>query len=69
MPKRFEMNGFGSPAGGQAPAQWTEHFTPDGRAYYYNPGTKVTQWTKPEELMGAAEVCYTLDAYWVVAFG
>ena len=37
-------------------AAWQEHRTPDGRVYYYNPLTKVTQWTKPEDLMGAAEV-------------
>jgi pre-mRNA-processing factor 40 len=41
------------PAG--APA-WQEHRTPDGRFYYYNPMTKVTQWTKPEEMMTPAEV-------------
>ena len=29
----------------------------DGRKYYYNSQTKATQWTKPEDLMSAAEVC------------
>lgn len=48
------MNGAGSPYG-QPPA-WQEHRTPDGRAYYYNPATKVTQWTKPEDMMTPAEV-------------
>lgn len=48
------MNGSGSPYG-QPPA-WQEHRTPDGRAYYYNAATKVTQWTKPEDMMSPAEV-------------
>ncbi|OAR01834.1 hypothetical protein LLEC1_05751 [Akanthomyces lecanii] len=48
------MNGYG---GQQAPpaAAWAEHHTPDGRAYYYNSTTQVTQWTKPEEMMTPAE--------------
>jgi hypothetical protein len=37
-------------------AAWQEHRTPDGRVYYYNALTKVTQWTKPEDLMSPAEV-------------
>ncbi|OAA37225.1 pre-mRNA-processing protein prp40 [Metarhizium rileyi] len=45
------MNGYG----GQAASAWQEHHTPDGRAYYYNSATKVTQWTKPEDLMSSAE--------------
>lgn len=48
------MNGFGSPYG-QPPSAWKEHFTEDGRAYYYNAATKATQWTKPEELMSSGE--------------
>ncbi|KAJ3543554.1 hypothetical protein NM208_g3516 [Fusarium decemcellulare] len=48
------MNGFGSPYGQPASA-WQEHHTPDGRAYYYNATTKVTQWTKPEDMMSSAE--------------
>jgi pre-mRNA-processing factor 40 len=51
----FKMNGFGSPYG-QPAAAWQEHHTPDGRVYYYNPTTKATQWTKPEEMMSSAEV-------------
>ncbi|KAK4681955.1 U1 snRNP protein [Podospora pseudoanserina] len=47
------MNGHFAPPG--APAVWTEHKTPDGRTYYYNILTKVTQWTKPEEMMTPAE--------------
>ncbi|KAF2199923.1 hypothetical protein GQ43DRAFT_442037 [Delitschia confertaspora ATCC 74209] len=43
------MNGYGG-----APP-WQEAKAPDGRVYYYNPQTKVTQWTKPEELMTPAE--------------
>lgn len=49
------MNGVGSPF--PQPGPWQEHRTPDGRSYYYNAITKVTQWTKPEELMSPAEVC------------
>ncbi|KAH7170677.1 hypothetical protein EDB81DRAFT_708968 [Dactylonectria macrodidyma] len=50
------MNGFGAPAPyGQPASSWQEHHTPDGRAYYYNPATKATQWTKPEDMMTAAE--------------
>lgn len=47
------MTGHFPPPGG---ATWTEHRTPDGRVYYYNAMTKVTQWTKPEEMMTPAEV-------------
>lgn len=50
------MNATGGPYG--QPATWQEHRTPDGRSYYYNASTKVTQWTKPEELMTPAEVCF-----------
>lgn len=32
-------------------AIWQELKAPDGRAYYYNPQTRVTQWQKPEELL------------------
>jgi len=48
------MNGHFPPAG----APWQEHRTPDGRTYYFNPLTKVTQWTKPEDLMSPAEVSH-----------
>lgn len=48
------MNGYGVPPA----SAWQEHHTPDGRAYYYNSATKVTQWTKPEDLMSAAEVSF-----------
>ncbi|ROW11092.1 hypothetical protein VMCG_00971 [Cytospora schulzeri] len=34
---------------------WQEHRTADGRTYYYNTATKVTQWTKPEDIMSPAE--------------
>ncbi|RDA90366.1 hypothetical protein CP533_3368 [Ophiocordyceps camponoti-saundersi (nom. inval.)] len=51
------MNGWANPPppGGPPPPVWQEHHTPDGRAYYYNNVTKVTQWTKPEDLMSHAE--------------
>lgn len=42
-------------------AAWQEHRTPDNRVYYYNPLTKVTQWTKPEDLMSPAEVGIILN--------
>jgi pre-mRNA-processing factor 40 len=49
------MNGvngaFPPPAG-----TWQEHRTQDGRIYYYNTVTRVTQWTKPEDMMTPAEV-------------
>ncbi|OCK85917.1 putative formin binding protein [Lepidopterella palustris CBS 459.81] len=34
---------------------WKEHTHADGRLYYYNSLTKVTQWTKPEALMTPTE--------------
>ncbi|KAB5580662.1 hypothetical protein GE09DRAFT_1168059 [Coniochaeta sp. 2T2.1] len=46
------MPGHFPPIGG---ATWTEHRTPDGRVYYYNAMTNVTQWTKPEDMMTPAE--------------
>lgn len=51
------MNGFKAPHGQQGTA-WQEHQTPDGRSYFYNSVTKVTQWTKPEDMMGPAEVSF-----------
>lgn len=49
------MNPMGGPAG---PASlWQEARNAEGRAYYYNVQTKVTQWAKPEELMTPVEVC------------
>ncbi|KAK5990429.1 Pre-mRNA-processing protein prp40 [Cladobotryum mycophilum] len=48
------MSGFAAPYGQPAQA-WQEHQTPDGRSYYYNAATKVTQWTKPEDMMSPAE--------------
>lgn len=49
------MSGFPGQYGALA-TSWQEHHTPDGRAYYYNTATKVTQWTKPEEMMAPEEV-------------
>jgi hypothetical protein len=37
-------------------AIWQEAKAQDGKIYYYNVQTKVTQWTKPVELMTPAEV-------------
>ena len=50
---------FGGPPGAAALAasvprpgcDWTEHDGPGGRKYYYNNVTKVSSWTKPEEMM------------------
>ncbi|KAI1126089.1 hypothetical protein F5Y10DRAFT_245592 [Nemania abortiva] len=47
------MNGVNGHYG--QPNPWQEFKSPDGRVYYYNPITKVTQWTKPEEMMTPAE--------------
>lgn len=33
------------------PSVWQELKAPDGRAYYYNPQTQVTQWQKPDEML------------------
>lgn len=41
---------------------WQEARAADGRVYYYNTLTKATQWTKPEEMMSAAEVCWPVPA-------
>lgn len=48
-----KMNGLGGVPPGST---WQEHRTQDGRSYFYNSITRVTQWTKPEELMSPAEV-------------
>lgn len=32
-------------------SDWSEHDGPTGRKYYYNSVTKVSSWTKPDELM------------------
>ncbi|KAI9800103.1 MAG: hypothetical protein M1825_004285 [Sarcosagium campestre] len=37
------------------PGLWQEARNADGRVYYYNTQTKVTQWTKPPELMAPSE--------------
>jgi hypothetical protein len=40
---------------GSEQAVWLAAVAPDGRTYYYNSTTNVTQWTKPEALMSPAE--------------
>jgi pre-mRNA-processing factor 40 len=43
-----------APAAAAGPQkEWTEHSAPDGRKYYYNNRTKVSSWSKPEDLMTA----------------
>jgi far upstream element-binding protein len=37
----------GAPAGAPGGAQWQELHDDQGRPYYYNPATGVTQWEKP----------------------
>eukprot|EP00920_Eleutheroschizon_duboscqi_P042137 GHVT01100879.1.p1 GENE.GHVT01100879.1~~GHVT01100879.1.p1 ORF type:complete len:604 (-),score=139.84 GHVT01100879.1:129-1757(-) len=39
---------------GQISQNWTEYFTTDGRPYYYNSLSGVTQWEKPPEMRNAA---------------
>lgn len=35
---------------------WSEHTAPDGRVYYYNSETKVSTWSKPDELKSKTEL-------------
>ncbi|KAF2706733.1 hypothetical protein K504DRAFT_385328 [Pleomassaria siparia CBS 279.74] len=46
------MNGYPSGAPG---AVWQEAKMEDGRVYYYNPVSRVTQWNKPAEIMSDNE--------------
>ncbi|WIA16549.1 hypothetical protein OEZ85_013221 [Tetradesmus obliquus] len=39
----------------QPQSDWTEHPGPNGRSYFFNRVTKVSTWTKPDELMTAVE--------------
>jgi pre-mRNA-processing factor 40 len=41
---------------GSVPVLWQEARNAEGRPYYYNVQTKVTQWTKPQELKTPVEV-------------
>ena len=41
---------FPPPGGMPPPSVWKATTTADGRTYYYNAETQVTQWTKPDEL-------------------
>lgn len=43
-------------------ALWQEARNADGRVYYYNVQTKVTQWNKPVELMTPVEVGFFLPS-------
>ena len=38
---------------GQVVTDWTEHVSPDGRPFYWNPKTGQSVWTKPQELADA----------------
>lgn len=59
------MNGFATPNGMPYPppggmpqpatSVWKATKTDDGKEYYYNSETKVTQWTKPDELKSNEE--------------
>lgn len=52
------MNGMNGQV--PAPGLWQEARNADGRVYYYNTVTKVTQWDKPLELMTPVEVLPTI---------
>jgi WW domain len=45
------INGMPGPS-----SLWQEARNADGRVYYYNVQTKITQWGKPPELMTPVEV-------------
>jgi pre-mRNA-processing factor 40 len=51
------MNPASSMPGGSS--LWQEARNADGRVYYYNVQTKVTQWAKPVELLTPVEVSFT----------
>src|SRR5690349_6966825 len=38
------------------PSPWIEYFTQDGRPYYYNSITQVTQWERPPEMSYGAPI-------------
>lgn len=42
---------------------WSSATAEDGRTYYFNKVTNVTQWTKPEEMMNENERA-TLNTPW-----
>ncbi|XP_062176471.1 pre-mRNA-processing protein 40A-like isoform X2 [Alnus glutinosa] len=39
----------------EAPTDWIEHTSADGRRYYYNKKTRLSSWEKPSELMTPLE--------------
>ncbi|AFZ80633.1 hypothetical protein BEWA_000380 [Theileria equi strain WA] len=43
---------------------WTEHFSKDGRRYYYNQQTKKSQWEKPDELKTEQELEIEVKTHW-----
>jgi hypothetical protein len=56
------MNGLNGGA-----SLWQEATNADGRVYYYNTQTKVTQWAKPAELLTPAEVRFH-DCFFPLCF-
>jgi len=44
-----------APAAAGPAKEWTEHTAPDGRKYYFNNRSKVSSWSKPEELLTPEE--------------
>lgn len=43
---------------------WTEHVTPEGRKFYFNPITRISQWEKPDELKTADELQTNQPSVW-----
>lgn len=44
----------------QDSSRWLQHNAPDGRVYYYNPGTRQTSWVRPVSLDNTASVADTV---------
>jgi pre-mRNA-processing factor 40 len=48
---------------------WVEYKTPQGQPYYFNKVTKITQWTKPQELIDAESATTDVkETNWVEYF-
>lgn len=49
---------FPVPASFQLQQPWIEYATPEGRKYYFNTVTKVSQWEKPANFVSPAEMVF-----------